>query len=43
MRSVADYLGAELDPAAALEIPEVERQADEDSQRWRELYAGSSN
>jgi LPS sulfotransferase NodH len=43
VRSVADYLGAELDPAAALAIPEVERQADEDSQRWGELYAGSSN
>jgi LPS sulfotransferase NodH len=43
VRSVAYYLGVELDPAAALEIPEVERQADEDSRRWSQLYAGSSN
>jgi LPS sulfotransferase NodH len=40
VRSVAAYLDVELDPAAALAVPQVERQAEADSRRWSGLYAG---
>jgi LPS sulfotransferase NodH len=39
VRGVADYLGVELDPAATLPIYQVEKQAQEDSARWRARYA----
>lgn len=43
IRSVADYLAVELDAAAAVGVPAVEKQADEDSRRWSELYAARPN
>jgi LPS sulfotransferase NodH len=39
VRGVAAYLGVELDPAATIAVPAVERQADEDSKRWSERHA----
>jgi trehalose 2-sulfotransferase len=39
---VAAFLGVGLDPAAAMTIPMVEKQAEEDSVRWRERYAGGA-
>lgn len=38
VRQVAWFLGAELDAAAAVSIPLVEKQAEEDTRRWREQY-----
>lgn len=35
---VAQFLGVAIDPAAAVDIPAVEKQAQEDSARWRERY-----
>lgn len=37
----ADFIGVTLDPAASVAIPMVEKQAEEDSRRWRERYASS--
>lgn len=42
IRSVAAFLGVELEPSAALAIPQVEKQAEEDSKHWRELYAAQT-
>lgn len=39
VRAVADYVGAVLDPGAAVDIPSVERQAEADSRAWAERYA----
>jgi LPS sulfotransferase NodH len=36
---VADHLGVALDAAAAVAVPEVEKQAETDSRRWAGLYA----
>lgn len=36
---VASYLDVSVDPAAAVTIPEVERQALEDGRRWQERYS----
>jgi len=38
-QAVADFLAVTLDPAAAVDVPEIERQADSDSRRWAALYA----
>ena len=38
---VAEFIGVELDPAASVTIPMVEKQAEEDSRRWRERYENS--
>jgi LPS sulfotransferase NodH len=38
VRQVGEFLGVEIDPAAAITIPMVEKQAQEDSERWRERY-----
>ena len=38
---VADFIGVTLDPAASVAIPTVEKQAEEDSRRWKERYANS--
>lgn len=38
-QAVADFLALTLDPAAAVDVPEIERQADSDSRRWAALYA----
>lgn len=37
---VAEFIGVQLDPAASVDIPEVEKQAEEDSMRWRDNYSG---
>jgi len=42
VRHVASYLNVTVDPAAAVAIPEVERQAQEDSKRWTEQYSAGS-
>lgn len=42
VRRVAEFLGVELDPAAAVPIYQVERQSQEDSKRWNELYAAGT-
>jgi LPS sulfotransferase NodH len=39
VQAVADFLGVPLDPAAAVAVPEIEKQADRDSRRWASLYA----
>jgi LPS sulfotransferase NodH len=41
VRAVADFLGVALDPAATVVVPQVERQATDDSHRWAELYAAA--
>jgi len=41
VEAVADLLGVELDPGAAVAVPEIEQQADADSRRWAALYAAS--
>ena len=41
VRQVASYLGVTLDPSAAVAIPEVERQSQEDSRRWTERYSAN--
>jgi LPS sulfotransferase NodH len=43
VQAVADFLGATLDPAAAVAVPEIERQAETDSRRWAALYAASQS
>ena len=40
VRQVADYLGVTLDPAAAVEIPAVEKQSDAGARAWAERHAG---
>jgi trehalose 2-sulfotransferase len=40
VRRVAEFIGVQLDPAASVDIPEVEKQAEEDSMRWRDNYSG---
>jgi trehalose 2-sulfotransferase len=37
-RQVADYLGVALDPAAAVEIPAVEKQSDSGARAWAERH-----
>lgn len=39
VRQVADYLGVELDPAAAVSIPEIRRQSQADAAKWAQRYA----
>ena len=41
VRAVAGYVGATLDPAAAVDIPAVERQSEADSRAWAERYAAA--
>jgi LPS sulfotransferase NodH len=41
VRNVAAFIGIDLDPAASVTIPMVEKQAEEDSRRWRQRYANS--
>jgi trehalose 2-sulfotransferase len=41
VQAVADFLGVTLDPAAAVAVPEIEKQADTDSRRWAALYAAA--
>jgi LPS sulfotransferase NodH len=39
LRQVSDHLGVQLDPAAAIDIPMIEKQADEISRDWKERLA----
>ena len=41
VQAVADFLGVTLDAAAAVAVPEIEKQAETDSRRWAALYAAS--
>ena len=40
VRSVADFLQVDLDPAAQISIPEVDKQAERDALRWVERLTG---
>lgn len=40
--AVASYLGVELDPAAAVAIPQIERQEQAGARLWAERHAGAS-
>jgi LPS sulfotransferase NodH len=40
VREVADHLGIVLDPAAAVAVPEIERQAQEGARAWKSRLAG---
>jgi LPS sulfotransferase NodH len=39
--AVAGYLGLTIDPAAAVDVPSIEKQAEGDAKLWAERYAGS--
>jgi LPS sulfotransferase NodH len=39
-RQVADYLGVAIDPAAAVNAPQIRKQSAGDAQRWAEAYRG---
>ena len=39
VRHVAEYLGVAVDPAAAVQIPEIRKQSRGDAQAWMERYA----
>jgi len=41
VQAVADFLGVTPDPASAVAVPEIEKQAETDSRRWAALYAAS--
>lgn len=41
VRQVADYVGVAIDPAAAVEVPQIQKQSEGDARRWIERYAGS--
>jgi hypothetical protein len=38
---VANYLGVEIDPASAVELPLIEKQSEGDAAAWAERYASS--
>lgn len=40
VREIADFVGVTLDPAAALNIYQVERQVQDDARQWRQRYEG---
>jgi trehalose 2-sulfotransferase len=40
---VADYLGVEIDPAAAIAIPEIRKQTRGDADAWTQRYAATRN
>jgi LPS sulfotransferase NodH len=39
MKQVADHLGVKLDPAAAVNVPKIEKQTEGDSRAWIERYS----
>jgi LPS sulfotransferase NodH len=41
VRKVAAYLGVEIDPAAQISVPAVEKQSSADSEQWAKRYAAS--
>ena len=41
VQEVASHIGVDVDPAATVAIPEVERQSQDDSKRWAERYSAS--
>jgi LPS sulfotransferase NodH len=41
VRAVAALLEVELDPAAAIAVPPIEKQSEQDSKRWAERYGGA--
>lgn len=38
--AVAGYLGVELDPAAAVDVPAIERQSQQGADAWKDRHAG---
>ncbi len=40
-RAVADYVGVAIDPAAAVDVPPIEKQSEGNSREWAERYARS--
>jgi trehalose 2-sulfotransferase len=40
-QQVADYVGVMLDPAAAIDVPAIEKQSEGDASTWIERYASS--
>jgi LPS sulfotransferase NodH len=40
-KQVADYLGVALDPDAAIDVPQIEKQSEGDAPAWLERYARS--
>lgn len=41
VEAVADFLGVEIDPASALEVPVIEKQSEGDAAAWTQRYANS--
>ena len=41
IKQVANYLGVSIDPAAAVDIPAIEKQSEGDAPAWMERYAAS--
>ena len=39
--AVAGYLGVKIDPAAAVDVPSIEKQSEGDAAAWAERYASS--
>ncbi|MEO5773149.1 MAG: Stf0 family sulfotransferase [Sphingomicrobium sp.] len=42
VRSVADFLGVTLDPAAAIAVPKVEKQSEADPKLWADRYGATA-
>lgn len=40
-RQVADYIGSQIDPAAAIRVPEIVKQTEGDTPEWMERYSAS--
>jgi LPS sulfotransferase NodH len=40
-QQVADFVGVEIDPAAAVQVPQIQKQSEGDTRQWIERYAGS--
>jgi len=43
IENVAEFLGVVLDPAAAVRVPEIERQSQQEASRWTELHSSRSS
>jgi LPS sulfotransferase NodH len=38
---VGNYLGVSIDPAAAVDVPRIEKQSEKGAMAWKERHAGS--
>ncbi len=43
IENVPEFLGVVLDPAAAVRVPEIERQSQQEASRWTELHSSRSS